>query len=115
MIPSGSNDPGKLNRNRLVGWLAILAIVIVATLSGYRFHLGPNGPTFEKDAGSIAAQSRPAGNNRMRRGVATILAVQSSLLCFIFLSSLVLCAKHCVLTSLHLRSLLSPLFLAFPL
>ena len=50
MMPNGSDDPGKLNKNRLVGLIALLVMVIVAAHSGYRLHIGPTGLTFEQNA-----------------------------------------------------------------
>ncbi len=49
MTPSGSNDPGKLNKNQLAGLLVLLVIVMIAAHSGYRFHIGLTGFTFEQD------------------------------------------------------------------
>jgi hypothetical protein len=49
MIPNGSNDPGRLNKNRVAGLVALLAMVLVAAHSGYRFHIGPTGITFEQN------------------------------------------------------------------
>jgi hypothetical protein len=43
------SDGGKLNKNRLAGLLALLAIVVIAALSGYRLHIGVTGFTFERD------------------------------------------------------------------
>jgi hypothetical protein len=56
MTLNGSNDPGKLNKNRLAGLIALLVIVIVAAASGYRFHIGITGLTFEKDAAQLSAR-----------------------------------------------------------
>jgi hypothetical protein len=50
MIPNGSNDPGKLNKNHVAGLVALLLMAIVAVQSGYRFHIGPTGITFEQNA-----------------------------------------------------------------
>ncbi len=44
------NDSSKLNKNHLAGLLVLLAIVIIAALSGYRFHIGLTGFTFERNA-----------------------------------------------------------------
>jgi hypothetical protein len=49
MMPNDSNDPAKLNKNRLAGLLALLVMVIVAAHSGYRLHIGPTGLTFEQN------------------------------------------------------------------
>ena len=49
MTPNDSNDQGKLNKNRLAGLLVLLAIVIIAAHSGYRFHIGLTGFTFEQN------------------------------------------------------------------
>ena len=49
MMPNDSDDPGKLNKNRLAGLLALLVMVIVAAHSGYRLHIGPTGLTFEQN------------------------------------------------------------------
>ncbi len=57
MTPSGSNDPGKLNKNRLAGLLVLLIIVIIAAHSGYRLHIGLTGLTFEQNA-AVQASTR---------------------------------------------------------
>jgi len=49
MTPNGSNDPGKLNKNRLAGLLVLLVIVMIAAHSGYRFHIGLTGFTSEQN------------------------------------------------------------------
>lgn len=56
MTPNGSNDPSKLNKNQLAGLLVLLVIVIIAAQTGYRFHIGITGFTFEKDAAQITAR-----------------------------------------------------------
>jgi hypothetical protein len=50
MMPNGSNDPGKLNKNHVAGLMALIVMVIVAAHSGYRLHIGPTGLTFEQNA-----------------------------------------------------------------
>lgn len=50
MIPTGSNDPGRLNKNHVAGLVALLLMIIVAAHSGYRLHIGPTGITFEQNA-----------------------------------------------------------------
>jgi hypothetical protein len=50
MIPNGSNDPGKLNKNHVAGLVAVLLMVVVAAHSGYRLHIGLTGITFEQNA-----------------------------------------------------------------
>jgi hypothetical protein len=50
MIPNGSNDPGRLNKNHVAGLLALLAMLMVAAHSGYRLHVGLTGITFEQNA-----------------------------------------------------------------
>jgi hypothetical protein len=50
MIPNGSNDPGRLNKNHVAGLVALLLMVIVAAHSGYRLHIGLSGITFEQNA-----------------------------------------------------------------
>jgi hypothetical protein len=50
MILNGSNDPGRLNKNHVAGLVALLAMVLVAAHSGYRFHIGLTGITFEQNA-----------------------------------------------------------------
>jgi len=49
MTPNGSNDPGKLNKNHLAGLLVLVVIVMIAAHSGYRFHIGLTGFTFEQN------------------------------------------------------------------
>lgn len=49
MTPNGSNDPGKLNKNHVAALAALLVMVMVAAHSGYRFHIGPSGITFEQN------------------------------------------------------------------
>ncbi|MGY4601250.1 hypothetical protein ACVWXL_008996 [Bradyrhizobium sp. GM22.5] len=56
MMPNDSNDPAKLNKNHLVGLIALLLMVIVAAHSGYRLHIGPTGLTFEQN---VVAQVSP--------------------------------------------------------
>lgn len=50
MIPNGSNDPGRLNKNHVAGLVALLVMVMVAAHSGYRLNIGPTGITFEQNA-----------------------------------------------------------------
>ena len=56
MMPKDSNDPAKLNKNRIAGLLALLVMVIVAAHSGYRLHIGPSGLTFEQNVAAQAAR-----------------------------------------------------------
>jgi hypothetical protein len=54
MMPNGSNDPGRLNKNRLMSLVALLVMVIVAAHFGYRLHIGFTGLTFEQNAAAQA-------------------------------------------------------------
>lgn len=38
----------KLDLNRVVAIIALLALVVIAAMSGYRLEIGPNGLKFER-------------------------------------------------------------------